>query len=773
MTRTTNRSAVERAIRTGRVMAPRPGSAGERQLVPAVELAAACCSGGPSTPSGLRLRGVRVRGGLDLAHADVPFPISFEGCVFDEPVQLHGAHLPALTFEDCELPALVANGLQVDHDLVMSGSVITEPVSTAASESAKAAVWLCEADVGGRVLMVGTRIEAPGQRSIQADRMVVGGTMRLIHGFTARGEVRLIGAQVHGSLDLTGAHLIDPYAGLALDLGGAHIDGSVFIIPRSGTKDRPDGEGVGRSPLIDGRIDAGNAVIGSRFVIRDTTIHGTTPTPGTGYYDDDTDPTALHAAGLRVVGGGVEFQGDSLVEGKIELEGCDIALLSVSASVQLRAPGLDAIRLSTGRLRSGLFLAPGLNVQGSLRFTGAEIGGNVALAETTWSHPSKHGSVTGQGSLVRGEVSLQGMVTHGGAVNLRGSVLRGTVNFAGAVLDNPTWLTVDLHQADVVGSVILDDVTSTGCVLLSRARIAGELSLDGAELRCGQSSFRNPAKHALNAEFAGIQGGMRLHWTHVEPSVSFEGVDTTVLADDPRTWPPQAVLSGFTYQRFQRPDESSDDRRWDIDARLSWLATAPMFDPGPYEQLARVLREHGLAVQSERVLIEARSLAFQAERADSSRLPFAGRIRARAGRGLRRLSGTITGYGYRPSRAFLALVALTVIVAGTLLLPAAGQAMRATDGNGLVFSPTRTATSSSVHPDRCGGGAVVCFNAAYYAIDTVVPLVGLGQRSTWHPDENTDIGPLLAFWLNAATLVGWLLTTLFALALTKAIRITP
>lgn len=28
-------------------------------------------------------------------------------------------------------------------------------------------------------------------------------------------------------------------------------------------------------------------------------------------------------------------------------------------------------------------------------------------------------------------------------------------------------------------------------------------------------------------------------------------------------------------------------------------------------------------------------------------------------------------------------------------------------------------------------------------------------------------------WRNAATLVGWLLTTLFPLALTKAIRITP
>ena len=112
------------------------------------------------------------------------------------------------------------------------------------------------------------------------------------------------------------------------------------------------------------------------------------------------------------------------------------------------------------------------------------------------------------------------------------------------------------------------------------------------------------------------------------------------------------------------------------------------------------------------------------------------------------------------------MILLTLTVVGSLLLPAVGQAMRATDGNGLVFSPVRT-TSTTVLPDRCGGGAVVCFNPAYYAIDTVVPLVGLGQRTTWHPDEYAQGGALLAFWLNAATLIGWLLTSLFALALTK------
>lgn len=763
------RSRLARAVRSGRVVGPSSGSQ-QRPVVSAVDIAALCCAGGPNAASRLQLRGVRVRGRLDLAHAEVSFPVSFDDCVFDEPVGLHGAHLPALTFEDCELQALEGNGLQIDHDLVLSGSVVTRPVPSAASESAWAAIWLCEASVGGRVLMVGTRIEAPRQRAIQADRMVVGGTMRMIHGFTARGEVRLIGAQVHGSLDLTGAHLTDPYDGLALDLGSAHIDGALFIIPRSGTAELPDSGFAGRSPLIDGRIDATNAVIGSRIVVRDATIRGTTPAPGIGYSDADALRTAFLASGLKVAGG-VEIQGESVIDGQIDLEGCEIAHLTVAASVQLRAPGLDAIRLSAARVRAGVFLIAGLRVQGSLRFTGAEIDGSILLRDTTFTDPKRRGLVSGQAAVIGGDLSMQGLALNGGALNLRGATLKGTVNLAGARLENPAGLTIDLHQATIAGSLIVEDITSIGCLLLSRAQIAGALHMDRAELTCEQGSFRNPGGHAFNGQLAEILGGMSLHWARAKPSVTVEGATTTVLADNPLTWPERAVLSGFTYQRFQRSDQLTDDRQWDVDTRLRWLATAPVFDPGPYEQLARVLREHGLVPQSERVLIEARRLAFAAERAGTAHRPVASRVGARIGRGLRRAFGMITGYGYRPSRALLAVTMLTLVVAGSLLLPAAGQVMRATDGNGLVFSPVET-SSSTVLSDRCGRGAVVCFNPAYYAIDTVVPLIGLGQRSTWHPDENAQGGARLAFWLNTATLIGWLLTSLFALALTKAIRIS-
>ena len=125
MTAVIPRSRLARAVRAGRAIGPPPGSAvPQRPVVSAMDVAAVCIAGGPSAPSGLRVRGVWVRGRLDLAHAEVPFPVSFDDCVFDEPVCLHGAHLPALTLEACELPALEANGIHIDHDLVLSGSVV-------------------------------------------------------------------------------------------------------------------------------------------------------------------------------------------------------------------------------------------------------------------------------------------------------------------------------------------------------------------------------------------------------------------------------------------------------------------------------------------------------------------------------------------------------------------------------------------------------------------------------------------------------------------------
>lgn len=57
-----------------------------------------------------------------------------------------------------------------------------------------------------------------------------------------------------------------------------------------------------------------------------------------------------------------------------------------------------------------------------------------------------------------------------------------------------------------------------------------------------------------------------------------------------------------------------------------------------------------------------------------------------------------------------------------------------------------------------------------YAIDTVVPLITLDQRSTWYPDPNAPGGELMLWWLNIATLLGWLLLSIFVLSLTRLSR---
>ena len=57
------------------------------------------------------------------------------------------------------------------------------------------------------LLFVDATIDGQGGRSIQADRVHVGGAVRLIHQFRSQGEIRLIGARIDGSLDLTGARI--------------------------------------------------------------------------------------------------------------------------------------------------------------------------------------------------------------------------------------------------------------------------------------------------------------------------------------------------------------------------------------------------------------------------------------------------------------------------------------------------------------------------------------------------------------------------------------
>jgi hypothetical protein len=732
-------------------------------------------------PRGIRLRNTRIVGVLDLAGIQLPFPLSFVACDFAAAPILEGAELHSLALTGCQrLPGLLANGLRVRRDLDLSGSEITGGHITSASTSKRAAIWLCESEIGGRLLCVDTVIRADGERALQADRMQVGGTVRLLHGFTAVGELRLLGVQIAGSLDLTGASIDHP-AGLALDLGDAAIGGSVFLIE----------DQTRRRPVIRGRIDLGSARISGQLLIRDATLEGSSTAPtGGGYTRAREGGTAISGPRLEV-GGEVAFEGECQVDGGLDLSLSELSGLSIEGSCTFRAPGRTALNLTNAELRSSLMLRPEATIEGTVRLTGARIHGNLTMQRAVLASPEGRSVLAGQGLAVDGDVELQGLRAAGGGLRFRNATLGSVMDLAGAQLDYPAGQALTLHQAIVKGSVrLVEGFRSRGLVMLNRSMIEGRLDCRGGSFECVQASKDNLGGHALEATSATIRGGMYLGWETITPSVDFTNTTTTILADDPGDWPERFVVSGLTYDRFDEPFQVRSNQSWDRQLRCAWLARQARYDSGPYEQAARVFRQHGYITQAEEILIEQRT---QARRAGRAR-------RSRPRRALDALYGWTVGYGYRPSRVLWLLALLLVLVAASLKIPATNAALRATDARGNVYTttgrlitveamptggsqppPARPATPTAgedysdpartqPQSDACGDGQVRCFNPVFYAIDTVLPLITLGQRTTWYASPHAPWGRALEWWLHTATLIGWLLTSILVLSFTRLAR---
>ena len=352
----------------------------------------------------------------------------------------------------------------------------------------------------------------------------------------------------------------------------------------------------------------------------------------------------------------------------------------------------------------------------------------------------------------------------------------GSVIAVGATIINAAGFTLSLHQATVKGSVILvGGFRSEGLLSLSRSTIEGRLECGGSSFTCPAPAERNEHGHAIEAISATIRGGMQLDWTDVSPSVDFTNATTSFLIDDPRNWPPRFVISGFSYDRFEQSPTNAMTPAWDHIQRCVWLSRQTAYDAGPYEQAARVFRRHGYTSGARAILISQRR---QARRATTGRWAIPRRM-------LDAAYGATVSYGYRPWRVLWLLAALLILVTISFQMPGAQAAMRAASGGSVYATHIRPPTPSAASVEAsgthnapahkiitadCSSGQVRCFNSFLYAIDTVVPLVSLGQRSTWYPDVHARDGTFMQWWLNAATMLGWLLSSIFVLALASFAR---
>ncbi|MFI6623082.1 oxidoreductase [Streptomyces sp. NPDC050528] len=200
---------------------------------------AALLSGANATQQGvaacLKLSGARINGCLDLSDVELGQALRIEECWFENAPKLQGASTRTIRMVDSWLPGLDIALVRVEGHLDLSRSRV------------EGCLDLLNASVAGELVLNGTRVRVSEGWSVIADGLDMGGGVFCMHGFTARGGIRLLGAQLPGGLYMQGAHLECPVPlgrpgprGLALALdnvvastlnlsGGFTADGTVRL----------------------------------------------------------------------------------------------------------------------------------------------------------------------------------------------------------------------------------------------------------------------------------------------------------------------------------------------------------------------------------------------------------------------------------------------------------------------------------------------------------------------------------------------------------------
>jgi hypothetical protein len=353
-------------------------------------------------------------------------------------------------------------------------------------------------------------------------------------------------------------------------------------------------------------------------------------------------------------------------------------------------------------------------------------------------------------------VSLCGGFSSTGEVRLQGATLQSNLDCHGARIVNPGGDALDADGANIVGAAYFDQ----------GFHAEGRLSLLGAHVanvNCKGGTFLAPGQAALALDGATVAGTIFLHGgMRTEGRVSLLNATAAGLRDDRASWPDEMELDGFRYEKLYCPPE---DRGWR--ARRDWLRRQRTPSTQGYTQLATVYRAAGDDHDARKLLIERHNALLRPPERWRSQLP-AG-ARGSAGRGWRWVLRMTIGHGFEPARALV--IAIPLLVGMALWYSHA----RSHDLMVPAEEAVDPAAVAAAEPSDCNG-SYPCFQPVVYAVDNLVPIVDLGQRTNWQPDQSREADRWVdsGRWLAAATwvtsAVGWILATLVAASFTQVIR---
>ncbi|WP_344412640.1 hypothetical protein [Amycolatopsis minnesotensis] len=389
----------------------------------------------------VKLVGARIVGALNLEAVTLPGPCWLVDCRLDDVVNLREAQAPSIRLTRSRVCELLAEQLQVRGSVDLAGLV------TAGDE-----VRLLGADIGGSLYLSGARLTNPEGYALAADNLVIGQNLFARDGFVSRGSVRLAGARIGGTLELDGARLSAP---------GADV------------------------------LSADGLVVGQDAFCRD---------------------------GFRA-------------EGEVRLVGAQIGgTLSCSAAT-LSNPDGRALNLDSATVSQDLFLRRDCVVEGEIRLVGAKVGGSLILSTARLT--GAHGSAVAADDLSVGRsMFARTGFTCEGTLGLAGARIGGLLDLGGAMVNCDGGVALDASGLVVGESLVCGEgFAARGDLTFAGCRVAGDLVFRPSSAPTGVLDLTNAAVRSYS--------------------------------DDPATWPDRLELRGFAYETLVNDRITTRQRlRW-------------------------------------------------------------------------------------------------------------------------------------------------------------------------------------------------------------------
>lgn len=432
-----------------------------------------------------------------------------------------------------------------------------------------------------------------------------------------------------------------------------------------------------------------------------------------------------------------------------------------------RLPGLQAERLEA---RGGIYLR-GAEVEGAIHLDQARLGGNLECDGAAIRNRGGY-ALLGRSLEVR-NVLLRGATLRGGA-NLSGAVLAADLDAAGATIPAFEGMALDAGELACHGSVVLRNAVVTGEVRLTGSRVDGDLD-------CSGTAVENAGGAAIEASRAIVKGAFFLRGkARLEGTLALTGASLGTIHDEAACWPKpgELLLNRCRYGAFI-------DGPVDAESRLDWLARQTPerwgedFWPQPYEQLAAVFREMGHGEDASSVLVIKERLQRRARRARTENPVWRALLTVADG-----ILGVTLGYGRRPLFALVWLTFFWLAGVATFayaerqgaIMPNSAVVLRAPEWTlcGIAQGEQRSlvATGPSQGLAAPGQNQLACFRQRWeassypafspwmYSLDTLLPVLDMGQRSFWRPNPTKPGGRIAINYFYFQSVVGWALSLL-------------